>query len=31
MLGWFTDFLKWEGTAIGTILLALYVIGVFQI
>jgi hypothetical protein len=28
---WFVDFLQFEGSAIGAILLALYLIGVFQI
>ena len=31
MLNWFTDFIKWEGSAIAGILIILWAIGVFQI
>ena len=31
MLNWFTDFVKWEGSAIAGILIVLWALGVFQI
>jgi len=31
MLDWFTDFVKWEGSAIAGILIVLWALGVFQI